>query len=210
MIRGTRSGSATLRAPPAFSVSSCSRTIPPRPSLPSSRRSISSASAPRGAGSRAWRCPSTARRCGAQRNGCRGGRRCACTSASRIPTILPPISNAAFRDSRSPDARLRRAKIAALSHDEIEIAHIDEHAEGLAGDEDGITAIERVGEQQEAAGDRKKPKCDRNYASSLPLAFHPLHPEAPGEHELGDEAEDDPPVKIGDKHVEQVGPDHPL
>src|SRR5262249_9618152 len=197
-------------APAGSSASSCAASIPVRRSWRSSKRSSSSASALHGAATKASPCRSTVRSFGPPRSGRRAGLPCRWTSASKTRTTLSPISNPAVRDSGRLDADLLRLEVAALAHDEIEIAQVHEHAERLAGDEHGVAPIERVGEQQQTAGDREEPEGDRNHAAALPFACDPLHEETAGEHQLRNKAEDHPPIEIGDKDVEEVAPDHPL
>ena len=81
-----------------------------------------------------------------------------------------------------------------LAEDEPEVAHIDEEAERLAGDEHRIAAADGVDEQERAAEEREEPEGDRDDRAAGALARDPLHDEAHHEEELGKEAEYRPGV----------------
>jgi hypothetical protein len=65
--------------------------------------------------------------------------------------------------------------------DEVEIAQVNEYAKSLAQDEHRVLDVERVAEQQQAAADRKTPKCQRDDAFASALRSNSLHQKAHGE-----------------------------
>ena len=85
----------------------------------------------------------------------------------------------------------------------MQIAQVDEEAEALAGDEDRVAAVKRVGEEKHAAADREEPEGDGDDALARTLGRQPLHEETSAEQDLRDEAYDNPPVHVM-HDVEQV------
>src|SRR4051794_18840477 len=70
--------------------------------------------------------------------------------------VFYPAGSADFRSEnamRLPDF---------LAQHEIQIAQIDKQAEPLPRDEHRVAAVERIGKQQHAAGDREDPERGRN------------------------------------------------
>src|SRR5271156_3136241 len=92
----------------------------------------------------------------------------------------------------------------AVAQHEIEVAQIDKDAERLAGDEDGVLAVERIEQKEEAAEDGKYPESQRDDAVAGALRRDPLHPKARREQKLRRDAKRDPPIEPGDEHVGQI------
>src|SRR5450755_887576 len=92
----------------------------------------------------------------------------------------------------------------AVDDDKIEVADIDHKAQRLARDEDRVSAVERVDQQQRAAADREEPERDRNDASAGALGRDPLYHEAHGEESLRHESEQHPGVELDDEDVMQI------
>src|SRR6266481_1603415 len=133
-------------------------------------------------------------------------------SASSLPYPIESIAPSASPATGMTTAtRLslsrRRGGAAAVTQLEIEVAPVDEHAERLAQDENRVADIQRIGQQQRAAANRKKPKRDRHHHFSRAFRGDPLHQESHGEHNLRDVAEQHPPLKLGHKDFVQVTAD---
>src|SRR3569623_445432 len=100
-----------------------------------------------------------------------------------------------------------RRALPAIAHDELQVAQVDEDAEGLADDEDRVLAIERVAAQHAAAADREHPERRRHDAAPGALGCDPLTDAAHGEHDLRDVADQDAPLDIAEEHVVQIAAD---
>src|SRR5205085_676419 len=90
---------------------------------------------------------------------------------------------------------------------EVKIARIDEYAEPLAEDEHRVARVQRVGEQEESAADRKEPERDRHHHAPGALRGDPLHQKPHGEENLRNVAEDHPPLEFLDEYFVEVGAD---
>ena len=83
-----------------------------------------------------------------------------------------------------------------LAVDQNQVAAIDEQAEGLAQDEDRVSAYNRIEQQAGTAEETQIPEGDRHNALAAPLGSQPLHDEATGEGHLGEQPDDDPCVEV--------------
>src|SRR5512139_1746381 len=79
-----------------------------------------------------------------------------------------------------------------LAADEVEVAQVDEDAQGLPDDEHRIAPVHGVGEEEERAGDAQEPERHGDDAPPLALAREPLDDEAAREDQLPDEPEHEP------------------
>src|SRR5690606_35711803 len=89
------------------------------------------------------------------------------------PTKTPTATNSPLAERGFPcpkktrravsaeDVSGRRA-LAATAHDELQVANIDEDAEGLTDDEDRILPVQRIAEQHQPAADREHPERRRH------------------------------------------------
>ena len=87
------------------------------------------------------------------------------------------------------------------------MAQIEQDAERLPGDEDGIASIKRIRQKQCAATDGEQPEGEWNDAAPRALGGNPLHQEPPGEQRLREKAEQCPRVEMDDEDVEKVPED---
>src|SRR5262245_9963792 len=78
--------------------------------------------------------------------------------------------------------------------DEPQIARVHEQAGALTEDEDGIAAVDRVGEQREAAADGEVPERERHHAPPAALGGDPLHEESRREAGLPEQTDREPDV----------------
>lgn len=76
--------------------------------------------------------------------------------------------------------------------DEMQIAGVDEKARELTDDEDGVGAIDRVGEQGRASGEAEIPEGDGHDAAATSFAGEPLHEETHREKCLTEQADTEP------------------
>ena len=87
---------------------------------------------------------------------------------------------------------LGRSRLALAEPDEVDVARVDHEAGGLAEHEHRVRAIDGIGQQHEPAEEAEIPERLGHDAGARLLASDPLHDEAHGEHELGDEPDRNP------------------
>src|SRR5262249_60003120 len=86
----------------------------------------------------------------------------------------------------------RRARAAAGGGLKPGAPAIDKGPGRLAEDEDGVPPLDRVDEEDEAAGDREVPEGGRDHARLPPLGGDPLDEEAAEEEGLAAESDGEP------------------
>src|SRR6476661_5128319 len=86
----------------------------------------------------------------------------------------------------------RRRTRTPFAADQQQVARVNEYPEHLAGDEDRVPPIHRIGEERHAARQAEVPKGDRNYASLVALALDPLPKKPHHKQELSDEPDRNP------------------
>src|SRR5262249_43308982 len=82
-----------------------------------------------------------------------------------------------------------------------EVAPVDQDAGGVADDENRIEPVDRINEDDHAAGYGEEPKGDRDDAFPGALAGDPLHQEPAEKHRLADQAECDPYLFSRNRHA---------
>src|SRR4051794_26790043 len=90
---------------------------------------------------------------------------------------------------RSFDFHYRRLT-SLLPIDQEEIARVDDEPRRLAGDEDRVEPIDRVGEKHDAAAQTAIPERERDHAPAHELALEPLDDEARCEQRLAEKADE--------------------
>src|SRR6476660_544575 len=93
---------------------------------------------------------------------------------------------------------------AATAHDKLQIAQIDEHAEGLPYDEHRVFPVERVTEQHQTAADREHPERGRHDTPAGAFRGYPLHDETHGEQRLCDIADQNSPIHASDEYIVEI------
>src|SRR5207248_2660275 len=92
------------------------------------------------------------------------------------------------------DRHGRILTVRRLAVDEVEVPRVDEQPRALAEDEDGVTPVERVEQERDAAADGEIPELFWDDAFLFALGGDPLNEEASREERLADEADREPHV----------------
>src|SRR5262245_7466751 len=83
---------------------------------------------------------------------------------------------------------------------EIEVARVHQKAGPLPENEDRVEAVDGIGQQGEAASNRKVPKLTGHDATALPLGGDPLQEKASGEERLAQQPDANPDL-FGGHHL---------
>ena len=86
------------------------------------------------------------------------------------------------------------AGVLFLLENQIQIAGIDDQAAALAGDENRVCFVDRIGQQNHTAADAEIPEGQRNDAFADDLALEPLNDEPGGEQRLPEKPDQNPDV----------------
>src|SRR3990167_7228190 len=76
--------------------------------------------------------------------------------------------------------------------DQHEIAHVDDGADALPGNEDGIFPIDGIGKRDEATDEAQVPEGDRHFAGGTAFRGEPLHDPAAEEQALAEKSRGNP------------------
>src|SRR6185312_14778451 len=85
-----------------------------------------------------------------------------------------------------------RARLTLAKPDEIDVARVDDEAGRLAEDENGVGAVDRISQQQNAAEEAEIPERLGDDARPRLLGGDPLHEKAHREQELREETDKQP------------------
>src|SRR6266403_2142692 len=75
-------------------------------------------------------------------------------------------------------------RMTLLAPDQIQVSRVNENACPLAEDEDGIEAVESIGEERQSPANGEEPERQRDDALFPPLGGDPLDHEAHGKERL--------------------------
>src|SRR5260370_5668843 len=92
-----------------------------------------------------------------------------------------------------------------LAPNEVEVSRVDEDSRPLAEDEDGIEAVEGIGEQCQPPTNREEPERDGDYALFSPLRGDPLDHEAHGKERLPRKPDQQPEMFVAHRASRQEG-----
>lgn len=95
---------------------------------------------------------------------------------------------------------LNRRVFAFLLEDQPEIPEVYKKAQALPGNENRVLTLNGIDKQQRPAGNGKEPEGNRHDRFSNTFGCNPLNDKSHHEHRLGEEAKNDPKIKLSDKN----------
>src|SRR5258706_2524304 len=98
----------------------------------------------------------------------------------KIPSLRISGDGAPAKLAWIPASGLRRSGVfftrcGVFDEDQIEVAEIDDQTQALPENKDGIHFVDRIGEEDDPAAERKIPKHNRYDTAACPFARPPLH-----------------------------------